>query len=35
MSEKTQRRNIIIAIAMSVAAITVAVIIGTDRKSVV
>ena len=29
MSEKTQRRNIIIAIAISVAAITVAVIIGT------
>ena len=29
MSEKTQRRNIIIAIAISVAAITTAVIIGT------
>ena len=29
MSEKTQRRNIIIAIAISVAAITAAVIIGT------
>ena len=29
MSEKTQRRNIIIAIAISVAAITVAGIIGT------